>query len=77
MQSNLDAASLAGRTIAFPAPTSDAAAVAKSRRLPRSNSIYYLEQDRKGVVAISVGEGMAWLAIVLSAVTALVLSLWF
>ena len=75
MQPNLDSYSLDGRAIVLPAPRPDRAV---KRALPTTiTPLSELEQSRKSVARTSAGEQIAWLAVTLSAISALGLSFWF
>jgi hypothetical protein len=77
MQPNLDSYSLASRTFALPVPRAYDPALIKPRSTSPLNPWRELEQARQSVARIATGEHFAWLAVALSALAALVLSLWF
>jgi hypothetical protein len=77
MQWNLNFTSLAGRTIALPAPKSRGSTIPNRRRVTPLTPTQELERARQAVVRTSFGEGIAWLVLALSAMAVLGLSLWF
>lgn len=77
MQLNANAASLASRTTALPLARVDKFDTCKCRGVLPLRPIGELERARQAVLRASTGERIAWLAVALSALAALGVSLCF
>jgi len=77
MQLKLDSASMGSRTIALLAPRSGHFWTGRRKFAKAVTPFSELERARQAVVRTSAGESIAWLAVALSAITVLGLSLCF